>query len=360
MLNPLHLRTLTTVLQTGSFAVAARQLGYTPSAVSQQIAALERATRLPLFEREARSIRPAPAAAILASRGQEVLAVLGALQDDLRGLADGSRGTVRLGSFPTASEQLLPAALAGLAVSQPSVEVLLDEGEPVELTPRLQDGDLDLALVYRYTRVPGRRPRGLTVTPLLREDLVLMLPADHPLGTVGEIPLEQLAEAVWVTSRQGSEGATCLQRMCADAGFQPRITYRSNDYDVIRGFVRSGLGIALVPVLGLVRDPGVITVHPAGMRAHRYVGVLTREDVRNPAVHGVIAALVDSARAQHEPGRGLVHEPVAPAGRRPPSEPLPTVPQLGLQRTASQPGSRSRPNGNDHESAAPLRHRRAQ
>jgi DNA-binding transcriptional LysR family regulator len=333
MLNPLHLRTLTAVLQSGSFAVAARRLGYTSSAVSQQIAALERATRLPLFEREARSIRPTPAAVILASRSQEVLAVLGALQDDLRSLAEGAIGTVRLGSFPTASEQLLPAALAGLAVSHPSVEVLLDEGEPAELTSRLQDGDLDVALVYRYTAVPARRPRGLAVTPLLREDLVLVLPADHPSAAAGEAPaLEQFADAVWVTTREGTGGATCLQRACADAGFEPRISYRSNDYDVIRGFVRSGLGIAFVPVLGNVPHPGVVTIRPAGLRAHRYVGVFTREDVRNPAVHGVIAALVDSARARHQPERGLVHEP---GGRRTPPRPLRPVPHRGQQRTAS-------------------------
>ena len=141
MLNPLHLRTLTAVLQTGSFAVAARRLGYTPSAVSQQIAALERAAGLPLFEREAHGIRPTPAAAWLRGRGQEVLAALGALQDDLRGLADGVTGTVRLGSFPTAGEHLLPAALAALAAGAPSVEVLLDEGEPDELVPRVHDGD---------------------------------------------------------------------------------------------------------------------------------------------------------------------------------------------------------------------------
>src|SRR3712207_3482572 len=158
MLNPLHLRTLTTVLQTGSFALAARRLGYTPSAVSQQIAALERAARLPLFERAARSIRPTPAATYLAAHGQEAIGALGSLQEDPGGLAEGTSGTVRLGSFPTASEHLLPTALASLAVSHASVEVLLDEGEPVELAPRVHDGDLDLALVYRYTRVPARYP----------------------------------------------------------------------------------------------------------------------------------------------------------------------------------------------------------
>jgi DNA-binding transcriptional LysR family regulator len=308
MLDPLHLRTLTTVLEAGSFAGAARRLGYTPSAVSQQVAALERAVRLPLFEREARSIRPTPAAAFLASRGQDVLGALGALQDDLRGLTDGAIGTVRLGSFPTASEHLLPSALAALAVSHPSVEILLDEGEPDELTPRVHDGDLDVALVYRYTRVPVRRPRALRVTPLLRESLVLILPSGHPLAEAAEVRVDDLEDAVWVTTRQGSVGATCLQRICAEAGFEPRVSYRSNDYDVVRGFVRCGLGVALVPALGRVGDPGVVTCRLAGKTVYRHVEVLGRPAIHNPAVEGVVAALVAAAGAFHDSERGLLHE----------------------------------------------------
>lgn len=309
VLDPLHLHTFTTVLQTGSFAAAARRLGYTPSAVSQQVAALERAARLTLFEREARSIRPTPAAAFLATRGREVLATLGALQDDLRGLTDGATGTVRLGSFPTASEYLLPSALAALAVSHPSLEIRLDEGEPDELTPRVHDGDLDVALVYRYTRVPVRRPPGLTVTPLLREDLVLILPAGHPLAEAAEVHLSELEDAVWVTTRGGSVGATCLQRICAEAGFEPRVGYRSNDYDVIRGFVRCGLGVALVPALGHVADPAVVTSRLAGVTAFRHVGVLARPAIRNPAVDGVVAALTAAAAAaRHDPERGVLNE----------------------------------------------------
>jgi DNA-binding transcriptional LysR family regulator len=321
MLDPQHLRTLTTVLQTGSFAAAARRLGYTPSAVSQQIAALERAVRLPLFDRAARSIRPTPAAAFLSTRGQEVLATLGALQDDLRGLAEGATGTVRLGSFPTASEHLLPPALAALAISHPSVEVLLDEGEPDELTPRVLDGDLDVALVYRYTPVPVRGTRALTITPLLREDLVLMLPSGHPLAEAEEVRLGDLADTVWVTTRQGSVGATCLQRICAEAGFEPRVSFRSNDYDVIRGFVRAGLGVALVPVLGHVADPGVVTSRLAGVRVQRHVGVLTPTAIRNPAVEGVLAALITAAGALHGPEGQLAHEHEARRGRRVPTGP---------------------------------------
>jgi DNA-binding transcriptional LysR family regulator len=312
MLDPLHLRTLSTVLQTGSFAAAARRLGYTPSAVSQQVAALERAARLPLFEREARSIRPTPAAAFLSARGHDVLAALGVLQDDLRGLAEGAIGTVRLGSFPTASEHLVPSALAALAVSHPSVEILLDEGEPDELTPRVHDGDLDVALVYRYTRVPVRRPRALIVTPLLREELVLVLPSGHPLAEASEVRLSELEDAVWVTTRRGSVGATCLQRICAEAGFEPRVSHRSNDYDVIRGFVRCGLGVALVPALGHVADPGLVTSRLAGVAVHRHVGVLARPTVRNPAVDGVVAALAAVSAALHDPDRGLLHEAAEP------------------------------------------------
>ena len=313
MLDPLHLRTLTTVLETGSFAAAARRLGYTPSAVSQQIAALERAVHLPLFERGARSTRPTPAAAYLSTRGQEVLATLGALQDDLRGLAEGVIGTVRLGCFPTAGEHLLPSALAALAVSHPSVDVLLDEGEPDELTPRVHDGDLDVALVHRYTRVPVRRPRALAVTPLLREDLVLVLPSGHPLAEAEEVRLGRLVDTVWITTREGSGAVTCLRRICAEAGFEPRVGHRSNDYDVIRGLVRSGLGVALVPALAHVSHPGVVTRRLAGVTAHRHVGVVTRPTVRNPAVDGVVAALTAAAGALHGSERGLLHEAPAPS-----------------------------------------------
>ncbi len=312
MLDPLHLRTLATVLQTGSFAAAARRLGYTPSAVSQQVAALERAARLSLFEWEARGIRPTPAATFLSIRGQEVLAALGALQDDLRGLTGGAIGTVRLGGFPTASEHLLPSALAALAASHPLVEILLDEGEPDELTPRVHDGDLDVALVHRYTRVPVRRPRALTVTPLLREDLVLLVPSGHPLAEATEVRLEDLEEAAWITTRQGSVGATCLQRICAEAGFQPRVSYRSNDYDVVRGFVRCGLGVALVPALGHVADPGVVPCRLAGVPVYRHVELLARPAIGNPAVEGVVAALVAVAGAFRDSERGVLHETAEP------------------------------------------------
>ena len=291
MLNPQHLRTLVTVVRTGSFAAAARHLGYTGSAVSQQISALERAVKMPLFERSAQSIRPTPVAEFLVGRAQEVLTALGTLDEDIRGLADGSIGRLRLGSFPTASERLIPPALAQYVQSHPAVAVELDEGEPDELVQRLQVGELDLALVYRYDLVPHPWPHGLRSTRLMDEDLILLLPSDHRLAQVDEIRLEQLENDTWVTSQESMAGAACLRRSCASAGFAPRIGFRSNDYDVVREFVRSRLGIALIPALAHVAIRDIAARRVLGLSARRHVLTLHRADQMNPAIIGAVAVL---------------------------------------------------------------------
>jgi DNA-binding transcriptional LysR family regulator len=143
---------------------------------------------------------------------------------------------------------------------------------------------------------------------LLGEDLVLILPAGHPLAEAAEVRVSEFEDAVWVTTRQGSVGATCLQRICAEAGFEPQVSYRSNDYDVVRGFVRCGLGVALVPALANVADPGMVTCRLAGGTVYRHVEVLARPAIRNPAVESVVAPLVAAAGAFHDSERWLLHE----------------------------------------------------
>jgi DNA-binding transcriptional LysR family regulator len=304
MLNPVHLRTLTTVIRTGSFADAARQLGYTGSAVSQQIAALERAVKMPLFERDAHSVRPTPAGEFIAERARDALAALGSLEDDIRGMSQGSIGRLRLGSFPTASENLLPLMLAAYARDHPQVEILLDEGEPDELIPLLQVAELDMALVYRYSLVPHSWPRTLRVTHLLDEQLVLLLSKDHRLAGADTILLADLESETWISTREGTSGASCLRRMCAAAGFVPQVGYRSNDYDVITNFVRSRLGIALIPTLGHVPNDDVIATHIKDAQVRRQVLVLHGSTKANQAVIGVVEALQASVRtlSQRMPG----------------------------------------------------------
>lgn len=297
MLNPVHLRTLTTVIRTGSFADAARRLGYTGSAVSQQIAALERTVKVPLFERDAHSVRPTAAGEFIAERATNSLAALGSLEDDVRSMSMGSIGRLRLGSFPTASERLLPLTLAAYAREHPKVDVLLDEGEPDELIALLQVAELDIVLVYRYNLVPRPWPRAMTATRLFDEPLVLLLPNDHPLADSSPVRVGDLRDETWISTREGTSAASCLRRMCASAGFNPQVVYRTNDYGVISNFVASGLGIAIVPILGLTPNRDVVTTRFDEMQVFREVTVLHGSSKANPAVGGVVRELQKSASA---------------------------------------------------------------
>lgn len=296
MLNPLHLRTLIEVVRTGSFAEAARRLGYTPSAVSQQISGLERAVRLTLFEREPHSVRATVAAELLAERSQEVLASFDALDHEIEAISSGSLGQLRIGSFPTASATLLPLGLAAFVQRYPSIEVHLDEGEPDELLQVLQDGELDIALVYRYDLVPRTWPHRLVETELLHENLLLLLPADHPLAGRSQVGFAELRDATWIASREGSAGASCLERACATAGFAPSIAFRSNNYDVVEGLVGAGLGIAMVPALGHDRSaPGVTAAEVGGLRLQRHVSALHRVASVATPVQEVLSAFREAA-----------------------------------------------------------------
>lgn len=158
--QPLHLRTLSVVLRAGSFAAAGRQLGYTGSAVSQQMSALEADSGLTLFERGAHGIRPTPSAQLLTGRAGETPGVLASLEEAVRKIAIGTRGRLGLGCFPTAGEVLVPTALARFGRTFRNVEVRFDDGEPDLLLPRLIDGDLDLVVVSRYDLVRRSGPPG--------------------------------------------------------------------------------------------------------------------------------------------------------------------------------------------------------
>lgn len=270
MLNPVHLRTLATVLRTGSFAEAARRLGYTGSAVSQQISTLERHLRAPLFERDAHSIRPTPAAEFIAARSATALGALQALEDDVSLLMDGAVGRLRLGSFPTASEQLLPDALSSFTASHPGIDVHLDEAEPQELMSLLESREIDVALVYRYNLVPRTWPATVTTHRVISEEL-LAVRAGEADAEPGEVDLGDLAGETWISTREGTAGTAVLRHLCRDHGFEPSVSYRSNNYSVIQGLVRAGLGTALVPALGYRPGPGLSAARVRASAAHREV-----------------------------------------------------------------------------------------
>ncbi|MFC7850266.1 LysR family transcriptional regulator [Arthrobacter sp. NPDC057388] len=289
MVNPLHLRTFLVVLRTGSFAEAARSLGYTGSAVSQQMSCLERSVKLALFERDAHGIRPTPSAAFLAERAQNILSAFASFEDEVKAMSEGNFGQVRLGSFPTASQQLLPSSLVSFARTHGDVGIDLDEGEPETLVPLLLDRELDLAIVYHYDLAPQTWPKALKTEPLLDEELVLLLPPGHRF-TDSEISLSDLEKETWVATGERTSGARSLRRACAAAGFEPAVHYRSDDYDVIGRFVATGLGVALVPALGHAAGSAP-TATITDLQVRRHVVALHAPSTINPAVKGAVTAL---------------------------------------------------------------------
>ncbi|MFE4544273.1 LysR family transcriptional regulator [Arthrobacter sp. NPDC056727] len=303
MVNPLHLRTFIVVLRTGSFAEAARSLGYTGSAVSQQISCLERSVKMVLFERDAHGIRPTSSAGFLAERAQSVLAAFASFEEEVKAMSEGNFGQVRLGSFPTASQQLLPSSLATFARTHGDVGIDLDEGEPEALIPLLLDRDLDLAIVYHYDLAPQAWPKTLKAEPLLHEELILLLPPGHRFTDAGT-SLADLEKETWVATGERTSGARSLRRACAAAGFEPEVHYRSDDYDVIRRFVATGLGVALVPALGhAAGSVGTATIIDLPVRRH--VVALHASSTINPAVEGAVAALKTASAEAAERLQGV-------------------------------------------------------
>ncbi len=291
MLKPQHLLTLRAVLRTGSFVLAARELGYTASAISQQVSALEKETGLVLFEREAHGIRATAAAHRLVDLSVPVLAAMNDLGHQVHQLATGATGRLRLGSFPTAGVRLVPPALSALTAAHPRAEIQLEEGEPEELLAAVNDGDLDVALVYEYGLSPQQWPDGMARHHLVREDLVLLRARDSGLSA----RLTGLSRARWITSGERTAGALSLTRLCAAAGFAAEVAFRSNNYDVVRELVAAGLGVAVVPGLGHAPSDTVEATRLPQRSAFRRVLALHRGENSNPLLGTAIRALRGAA-----------------------------------------------------------------
>jgi DNA-binding transcriptional LysR family regulator len=299
VLNPIHLRTLQECVRTGSFAEAGRVLGYTASAVSQQMVLLERAIGATLFERSARSARSTGLAVRLAERSRDALGALDALEREVHSMVIGDEGSLRLASFATANARILPDVLATVVRQRPNAEVQLDEGEPDEVIGGVLDGVVDAAVVFEYDLDPRQWPLELCVDELMAEPLRLALPETHRLAGNSEIGLHQLAEQPWICTRQDTSGAKSLIRLAAAAGFVPRIIFRSNDYAVIRDLVARGLGVAVLPGLAIEDDRVQIT-RIAGWQPHRRVKTLYRKQNTNPLLPIALECLATSCAALAE------------------------------------------------------------
>ena len=295
MLDVKRLRILREVAERGSFSAAADSLHLTQSAVSQQIAALERETGAMLIDRNRGNLRLTDPGQALMGHTEAVLARLDEAERELREIAGLRGGKVRLVSFPTAGATLVIRAVAAFRKKYPEIGLSLTEAEPEASIPQLRAGDHDLALVYDYSASETPPDRDTERTLLLEEPMQLAVSKDHLLAGCRKVALSEFANDTWIVATEAN-GGSCRGNVfgaCHDSGFRPEVGFESDDYQVHQSLVSAGMGVSLVPELLLTgRHPGLAIVDLEDPPIRR-VWALTRvSEVRAPAVDAMLEILV--------------------------------------------------------------------
>jgi len=300
MLNTGRLNIFREVVDRGSFSAAADALSYSQSAVSQAIATLEGEVGAPLIERSRGGVRPTPAGAALAGHVGGILAQMEAAEAEIGAIGAGHGGRLRTASFPTAGATLMPQAIAGFRASHPGVDVTLAEGEPEEIGLRLRAGEFDLVLLFEFEGVGERLGAGIRRFELLDDPLHLALRHDHPLAGREQLRLEDLRKESWVQTSASSPCAKHVVRSCHAAGFEPSVSFESDDYQTVQGLVAAGVGVALIPQLALsaIRDDiRVRALHPASP-VRKVIAATPRAAAVTPAVATMLDVLREVSRTR--------------------------------------------------------------
>ncbi|MGH2861006.1 MAG: LysR family transcriptional regulator [Solirubrobacteraceae bacterium] len=297
MLNLARLKILCEVVQRGSFSAAAEALDYTQSAVSQAIARLEAETGAALLVRDRRGVRATPAGATLLQHADAILAQVQAAEDDVAAVLGVRGGRLRMASFPSAGATLIPQAVAAFRALHPDVELSLGEGEPDDITPRLKAGEFDLALLFEFPG-EGQRFKGLATATLIHDPMWVALPFDHELARKHNLALIDLRSEDWVQTSEHSACARHVLSVCREAGFEPRVSFESDDYDTVQGLVAAGVGVALIPRLALShRQPGLVVRRLASENpARRVLTATPRPPGVAPAAQVMLEILSRRAR----------------------------------------------------------------
>jgi DNA-binding transcriptional LysR family regulator len=301
-----RLRAFHAVAGTGSFSAAGLELGYAQSVVSHHVAALEREFGLTLVNRGTRPVSVTDAGARLLRHAAEVLGHVTAAEDELRAVAGLQCGTLRVGAFLSACNSFVPAALARFQDAHPDVEARVQVLEETEALRRLRSGDLDLAVVWRIWEPSERRDDGrdhsFDEIHLADDPYRVALPPSHPLGRRESLHLGELADERFnAPPRESYAGSyrMMLERLCAEAGFEPNVACPVEDVTVSRAFVAAGLSVALLPELTLPEPRADIAVRPVrDIDPFRSLHATWLRNRRVPAVAGMVRFLADAATAR--------------------------------------------------------------
>ncbi|MFD8500799.1 LysR family transcriptional regulator [Amycolatopsis sp. NPDC059657] len=292
------LRVVREIAERRTFSAAAVALGYTQSAVSRQVAAVERAAGAPIFERRREGVRPTAAGQVVLRHAAAVLAEIDAADRELRGLPDAT-GTVRLGLYPTAGAMLLPRALAALRRAHPGVTVVSRTGGTPVLIRALRAGTLDLAVIGSAPpfRAPDTETPALTLETLVERNLCVAMPSAHPLAANDSVDLADLRGQQWIAGRTAGDEPQLGVWPGLDE--RPEITHTAHDWLTKLHLVAAGFGFTTVPPdLAAAVPPGVRVLTVRGGPEERRRAVLAHLPQRLPeSTLRVIEALRTAAAA---------------------------------------------------------------
>ena len=300
MLDLRRLRLLHELHERGTIAAVADALQFTPSAVSQQLAVLERETGVALLERAGRGVRLTDAALVLVRHAADLLGRAERAESELAAAAGSVTGRGRIAAFQSVALRVAAPAMHALARDAPGVRCELVEAEPERTLPALALGDFDLVLADEWQHQAHARPAGVDRLDLHRDPVRVVLPEDHPVARrhPRAVPLGELADAVWTTGHRGTGWESMTERTCRRlGGFDPDVRHRANDSVLSLGLVAQGLAVTLLPELvAPAGRPGVAVRGIDGGPAHRTIFAATRTaDARRPSVQTLLAAVRTAA-----------------------------------------------------------------
>ncbi|WP_405921153.1 LysR family transcriptional regulator [Streptomyces sp. NBC_00122] len=298
MLNLERLRTLDALARHGSVSGAADGLHVTTSAVSQQMAKLEREVGQPLLAKNGRGVRLTDAGRLLADHAARIISQVELAQADVEAQRGCAVGELRIGAFPTAMRGILPQALSALRDGHPDLRALVREQEPEESMAAVVRGDLDLALAIDWHNKRMPVPAELTRTHLLDDSVDIAVPVAHRLAARTEISLSEFADDDWISWNEGQFCHEWLVFTLRGTGIEPRIAHIAEEHHTQLAFVEAGLGVCVAPKLGRGPVPPGVRLLPVCDTVRRHVYVVWRADAdRRPSIRAAVDALRQAASA---------------------------------------------------------------
>jgi DNA-binding transcriptional LysR family regulator len=297
-----RLRIFAAVAERGSFTAAAEELFMTHSAVSQQMALLERQLGMQLMVRGPRGVELTEPGRVLAERATVLLGSVAALEREMRDLK-ARHSYVRLGAFPTAGADLIPKVVSAYQKRYPDTRIVLRSAHAADMAGCLRDGSIHLGLVWDYDFAPRNLPADVDWIHLADDPLCVLFPTDHPLAGEPAVDLAELAGEEWVVRGHQPPYDDAFVLMCRMAGFEPAIAFVTDDYPSAQGLVAAHIGISTAPRLSLVAQrPDVVAVPIAAPAPHRRIAAVRLRGANHPpAAQQMLDVLRESTESVEVP-----------------------------------------------------------